>query len=1387
MPEKPFHKVRPHPLHAAPPSRGGETTAPHPTQGAYAELCVTSNFTFLTGASHPEELIEQAAALGYHAIAVTDTNTMAGIVRAHVAAKRHGVRLIVGCRLRLLDPGVDVCVYPTDRAAYARLCTLLTVGKRRAPKGECHLTLEDLTARASGLLGVVMPRESLGTPLEREGAGDFALVVERLQAVFEADALSLAAIRRFGPHDELHRAAVRDLAAATGVPLVASNDVLYHIASRRPLQDVVTCIRHGCTIHEAGFRLVANAERHLKPGEEMERLFAEMPGAIERSLEIARRTAGFALDQIKYQYPLETCPPEMTPTQYLRKLAYEGAAERYGGEARGSQGVGGQGVRCQGAEVPREGQPQRVLASDSSSRDTSAPRHLDTLPPIPSSVSNALEHELALIAELGYETYFLTCHDIVRFARSRGILCQGRGGAANSAVCYCLGITEVDPARFKLLFERFISRARKEPPDIDIDFEHERREEVIQYIYAKYGRERAALTAEVISYRGRSAVRDVGKAMGLSEDCIDALAKNLDRWHEPPSAERVREIGLDPREPTIRRVIELAHELAGFPRHLSQHVGGFVITQAPLSELVPIENAAMEDRTVIEWDKDDIDAMGMLKVDVLGLGMLTCVGKCVRLMRATERQSDGATKGRADAARHGNAGVCQQQREQNNGHRADIPGLDRMAAEYGASEGDLSRDAGDASDGAVRAHDPDAKGGDLGPVQYRRGARQAEPSGFLEVSSHQPRLTDGARYATGVGDDHEPDADQRRNAGAASRDRPHPASSDPQPGAEATRDLNGSHPSSLRHSVAPSLLSHIPDALRADDPAVYDMICKADTVGVFQIESRAQMSMLPRLKPRSFYDLVIEVAIVRPGPIQGGMVHPYLRRREGKEPVTYPSPEVEGVLGRTLGVPLFQEQAMQLAIVAAGFTPDEADGLRKSMAAWKRRGSGIYQYGQKLMDGMIAKGYPREFAERCFEQIKGFSEYGFPESHAASFALIVYYSAWLKRYHPAAFAAALINSQPMGFYQPAQIVRDAQEHGVEVRGVDANRSGWDCSLEAESDTVTQWQSGKVNTCGAMSDLDPDITAPAPLCHSATATLVTPALRLGTRLVKGLAREDADRVAVAVRERGPFRDVESLWRASGVSVRGLRCLAQADAFGSMGLTRQQALWQIKPLRDERLPLFEIEACEEGLSRKQGSSPWSAQRARSEESLRQDGDGADTDPCLASSAFGDLRDLRGEYLSSSPDAAALAALPPIAPCAQVLDDYEHVGLSLKAHPMSFLRTMLRARGASACEELRSEKRSPQGRQVWVAGLVLVRQRPSTASGVVFITLEDETGIANLVIWATTFETYRRVARLSSILLVRGVVERQGDVVHVHADHIESLDQSVPELVQRSRDFH
>ena len=1066
MPEQDNIKPRPHPNKSARPAVRGIASAI-----AYAELSATSNYTFLTGGSHPEELVERAAALGYRAIGVTDTNTLAGIVRAHVAAKQVGIPLVVGCRLTLAD-GPRVLVYPTNRPAYARLSGLLTLGKRRAPKGECHLTLGDLAEHHRGLLAVVEPEDVLDG-----GAGRS---VAALREVFGADRLSVAASVSMSGGDGARLEALAAFSARHGLPLAATNRVLYHDQGRRALQDVLTCIRLGRTIREAGHDLEPNAERHLKAPEEMARLFAAHPQAVRRSVEIAERAGAFSMDELRYEYPSEACPPGMAPREYLAHAAWEGARRRY-----------------------PAGVPERTRG--------------------------ALEHELGLIAELGYEPYFLTCYDIVNFARSRGILCQGRGGAANSAVCYCLGVTEVDPATHSLLFERFISRERGEPPDIDIDFEHERREEVIQYLYRKYGRERAALTAEVISYRGRSAIREVGKAMGLAPDTIDTLAKNLDRWGEAASEERVREAGLNPDDPTLRLVIERARELVGFPRHLSQHVGGFVITRSPLSELVPIENAAMEDRTVIEWDKDDIDAMGMLKVDCLGLGMLTCIRKAF-------------------------------------------------------------------------------------------GEVEAWTGGALSIAR-----------------------------------------------------VMGEH---------------------GEDPAVYEMIQRADTVGVFQIESRAQMSMLPRLKPRTFYDLVIEVAIVRPGPIQGKMVHPYLRRRSGGEAVTYPNAEIERVLGRTLGVPLFQEQAMQLAIVAGGFTPDEADQLRRAMAAWKRKGDLIYRFGRRLVDGMVARGYPAEFAARCFEQIKGFSEYGFPESHAASFAILVYVSSWLKCHHPAAFATALINSQPMGFYQPAQIVRDAREHGVEVRPIDANHSRWDCTLEGEG---------------------------------------APCIRLGMRLVKGLAREDAEVIAAAVQAHGPFVSVERLWRVSGVSVRGLRCLARADAFASMGLARQEALWAIRTLRDEAMPLFD---------------------AAGDAALEDEG---------------------------------RACLPGITAPVRTLHDYTFTGLSLREHPVSFVREELGARGVTPAGTLRDRSACPHGRWVRVGGVVLVRQRPSTASGVVFITLEDETGIANLVVWSDTYERFRRVIRLSTALLVHGRVEREGEVVHLHAQSFESMDALLPALPSASRDFH
>ena len=825
----------------------------HPNQPRYAELQVTSNFTFLTGASAPEELVEQASQLGFAAIAITDANTLAGVVRAHVAAKEAGMALRIGCRLVLNQPrGLSLLVYPTDLAAYGRLCQLLTLGKRRAAKGDCDLKLHDVVQHHEGLLAIVIPPSPPALP-DR----DFLEILVGLRQVFDHDRLSIAASCHYGPDDRGHLHRLMTLADHVHVPLVATNDVHYHQPNRRPLQDVLTCIRLGCTPQTAGLRLFANGERTLKSPQEMNRLFASCPNAIARGLDLAQRTSTFCLDQLRYEYPHEVCPEGTTAMTHLKVLTWQGARQRY---------------------------PHGI----------------------PTKVSDRLEHEFALIDELGYAHYFLTVHDIVVFARQRSILCQGRGAAANSAVCYCLDITAVDPDRIDLLFERFVSRERNEPPDIDIDFEHERREEVIQYLYHKYGRHRAALTAEVVTYRQRSAIRDVGKALGLSLDCVDRVAKHLHRPSRGTSEQGrrsvFRELGLDPNEPMIQRWMGLTNQLIGFPRHLSQHVGGFVLTERPLCELVPIENAAMPDRTVIEWDKNDIDAMGMLKVDVLGLGMLTCIRKALDFINRKT----------------------------------------------------------------------------LSVVRCPLSEKEVDkPSAVIRTTENGERIT-------------------------------------------------ASHPLTL---------ANVP----TDDPAVYDMICHADTIGVFQIESRAQMSMLPRLRPRTFYDLVIEVAIVRPGPIQGDMVHPYLRRRNKEEPVTYPDERIKHVLEKTLGVPLFQEQVMSLAVVAAGFTPGQADELRRAIAAWKSRGQNrILGFEKQFIGGMITRGYDRSFAQRCFNQIKGFGEYGFPESHAASFALLVYVSSWIKHYEPAIFAAALLNSQPMGFYAPAQIVRDARQHGVVVLPVDVN-------------------------------------------------------------------------------------------------------------------------------------------------------------------------------------------------------------------------------------------------------------------------------------------------------------------------------------------------------------
>ena len=1042
----------------------------------YAELQVTSNFSFLRGASHPEELVMAAAALGHSAIAIADRNTLAGVVRAHVAAREAGIRLVVGARLDLVEDLSLICL-PTGRAAYGRLAGLLTLGKRRAEKGQCRLTLDDLLdgeefAGGEGQILLAVAPET--------GAGRaFGEALNKLRNKVKNN-LYLIINNIYNGYNRQRNSALAELAAACRVRLVAANDVHAHSAARRPLRDVLTCIREHCTIFEAGYRLHANAERHLKAPDEMARLFAEWPDAVARTAEIAAM-CDFSLDELYYEYPVDPVPHGSTPQEELERLAWAGATERY-----------------------PAGVPEKVRAQ--------------------------IVHELGLIGELGYAPYFLTVHDIVRFARGRGILCQGRGSAANSAVCYCLGITAVDPARIDLLFERFVSAERDEPPDIDVDFEHERREEVIQYIYGKYGRQRAGMTATVISYRTKSALRETGKVFGLSDDAITALQGAAWRrdWDEITD-ESIREAGLDPHNDTVRRVMDLAGQLRGFPRHLSQHTGGMVITKSPLCEVVPIENAAMAERTVIEWDKGDLDALGILKIDVLGLGMLTCVRKAFELI-----------------ARH--HGRC------------------------------LS-------------------------------------------------------------------------------------------------------------------LATVP----AEDGAVYDMLCAADSVGVFQVESRAQMSMLPRLKPRCFYDLVIEVAIVRPGPIQGDMVHPYLRRRAGTEPVNYPSKEFEEVLGKTLGIPLFQEQAMKIAIVAAGFTPAEADRLRRAMATFRRTGT-IDTFRDKLTDGMVGRGYGRDFAERCYKQIEGFADYGFPESHAASFALLVYVSAWLKRHYPAAFACALLNSQPMGFYAPAQIVGDARQHGVEVRPVDVNHSDWDNTLEGPGDEM--------------------------------------ALRLGFRQVKGMRERDAEAV-VAARGAG-YQDVPALWRRAGVGGAALEALARADAFGSMGLSRRQALWAVRGLDEAPLPLFA--AASNG-----GEPP--------------------------------------------------VALPEAAPGEEVADDYRALRLSLKDHPLALLRGALGA-GYMPCARLAE---TAHGRRARVAGLVVNRQRPGSAKGVIFATLEDETGIANLIVWPAVFERFRKAVLGASLLGVAGRVQREGLVVHVLAEEVHDLTALLgrldgpPEaaagdrLAIASRDFH
>src|SRR5262245_29004845 len=1082
----------------------------------YAELDVLNNFSFLRGGSHAEELVATAKALGLSAIAVTDRNTLAGVVRGHLAAKEvGGIKFIVGARLDLVD-APSLLAYPTDRAAYGRLCRLLTLGQRRAEKGKCTLHLDDVAAQADSLIFIALPPDDL--PSSR----DFESELRRIKQSIGAR-LYLAASHSYRGDDRARIAALAQLAARMGLLLVATGAVLYHASHRRPLQDVLTCMREKCTIHDAGLKLEANAERHLKPPQEMARLFAGHEDALAHAVEIAD-ACSFSLDELKYEYPDEPVPEGKTPQSHLEDLTWEGAAWRFPGG-------------------------------------------------IPDKVRHTLEKELALIEELDYARYFLTVHDIVHYARHLDILCQGRGSAANSAVCYCLAITNVDPTEIDLLFERFVSPERKEPPDIDVDFEHERREEVIQYIYGRYGRDRAGIAATVISYRGRLAVREVGKALGLSADTVAALATTI--WGLSNSAlpeEYVRQAGLDPSDPLLSRCLELTQELLGFPRHLSQHVGGFVLTRGPLSEVVPIGNAAMDDRTFIEWDKDDLDALKLLKVDVLGLGMLTCIRK-----------------------------------------------------------------------------------------------------GFAFLKEHYGR------------------------------------------------ELS---------------LGTVPP----DDPAVYDMLCKADSIGVFQVESRAQMNMLPRLKPKKFYDLVIEVAIVRPGPIQGDMVHPYLRRRCGDEAVEFPSPhpdhgpadELKQVLGKTMGVPLFQEQAMRLAMVAAKFSGPEANELRRAMATFRRRGT-IDRLHEKMVSRMVARGYPAEFAERCFNQIKGFGEYGFPESHAASFAHLVYVSAWLKCHYPAAFAAALLNSQPMGFYAPAQIVRCAVDHGVEAREVDVNHSLWDCTLEPASQGGFALRLGMRQVDGLREDdvkaivsirngipaemyphlFAPPLTADSPLPHCGGARLLEEQSEGGEPQTQSLPLTPFPNPPPQG-GRGLFRDVRDLWRLSGVGRATLERLAAADAFRSLGHDRRQALWEVRGLPKELpLPLFDH-----------------AQTAEA---------GADSQVTL-----------------------------PIMPLSEhVVNDYRTMRLSLKAHPMSFLRARIASEGILSCVNL---KRTRDGARVSVAGIVLVRQRPGSAAGVVFMTIEDETGIANSVIWPKVLERMRKVVMGARLVVVHGRIQRHEEIIHVISERLE-----------------
>ena len=1005
----------------------------------YAELNITSNFTFLTGASHAHEYAQRAKELGLPGFAVTDRNSFAGIVRAHAAAKELGLTYVVGVRLCLRD-GPDVLAYPMDRAAYGRLCRLLTLGKRRTVKGDCELYLADLLEWGEGSILIVT-------------GADAAAMTQALKAAF-GDPVYLGMAPRYDGYDASHFAGRAQLAASLDVPLVALGDVIMHRGARKRLADVLSCLREKRVIDKLGRLALPNAERRLKSAFEIRRLFGAYPEAMDNTLAIMKRCP-FSLDELRYEYPDEITDGQ-PPQDRLEQLTAAGLKWRYPG-----------------------GAPLRVQAM--------------------------VNKELGLIKQLDYARYFLTVHDVVKFARSKNILCQGRGSAANSVVCYALGITEASPETISMVFERFVSEVRDEPPDIDVDFEHERREEVIQHIYQKYGRHRAGICSTVVHFRTRAAIREVGKAMGLSQDAVAALSGQV--WGTSSRGlpdKHIQEAGLDMTDPRFRQTLELTRELVGFPRHLSQHVGGFVITRGRLDELCPVENAAMDERTIIEWDKDDIDIIGMLKVDVLALGMLSCIRKSFDLLR-------------------------------------------------------------------------DWKG--------------------------------------------------------------------------------------LNYTLA---------TLPPEDPAVYDMLCVADTVGVFQVESRAQMNFLPRMRPRKFYDLVIEVAIIRPGPIQGDMVHPYIKRRNGEEPVEFPSKDLEPVLGKTLGVPLFQEQAMQIAVVAAGFTPGEADLLRRALGTFRGPGR-IEEFEERFIQGCLDNGYDLSFAEAVFRQLRGFSGYGFPESHAASFALLVYASSWIKCHHPEVFCCALLNAQPMGFYAPAQIVRDAREHGVTVLPICAEHSYWDNVLEVAPD-------------GSLG------------------------VRLGFRQIKGFKEEDGLWLSAA-RGNG-YRSVDAIWRRAGLSRRALTRLAGADAFAAFGMNRREALWAVKGLGgDKPLPLFEQ---------------------------------------------------HGEGLPDIP-----ANLPALTEPENVFEDYVSARLTLREHPVTLL-----ARDIGPVTPAKDIRNTEDGKWITVCGLVITRQRPGTASGVIFVTLEDHTGTSNLVVWPNTFEKYRKIVMTGRLLRVRGRLQREGIVTHVISNTVEDL---------------